>query len=74
MLERGREVSAKVPPNATLHDALEELLLSNAGQACVVDERGAFQGILDISTLTDVLRRMRADAKKHYDQLTGSAS
>ena len=29
---------------------------------------------IDGATLTDVLRRMRADAKKHYDQLTRSAS
>ena len=67
--ELGRPVEATVPPNATLHDALEEMLLSNAGQACVVDPSGRFQGILDIATLTDVLRRMRTDAKRHYDEL-----
>ncbi|MEQ8839408.1 MAG: betaine/proline/choline family ABC transporter ATP-binding protein [Acidimicrobiales bacterium] len=70
----GREVIARVEPNATLHDALEELLLSNAGQACVVDGKGAFLGILDISTLTDVLRRMREDAKKHYDDLAAGGT
>lgn len=67
--ELGQPVASTVLPNATLHDALEEMLLSNAGQACVVNGDGSFIGILDISALTDVLRRMRTDAKKHYDDL-----
>jgi osmoprotectant transport system ATP-binding protein len=65
----GVTVRAKVPTNATLHDALEEMLLSNAGQACVVDNQGRFLGILDVERLADVLKRMRAEAKKHYDLL-----
>lgn len=65
----GVTAQAKVPTNATLHDALEELLLSNAGQACVVDNQGRFLGILDVERLADVLKRMRSEAKKHYDQL-----
>ncbi|MGV3760690.1 MAG: ABC transporter ATP-binding protein [Actinomycetota bacterium] len=65
----GPPVRAKVLPNATLHDALEELLLSNAGQAVVVDERGRYQGIVDVDRLADVLKRMRADAKRHYDSM-----
>ncbi|MEX2625850.1 MAG: betaine/proline/choline family ABC transporter ATP-binding protein [Ilumatobacteraceae bacterium] len=65
----GAPVRAKVPPNATLHDALEEMLMSNAGQAVVVDGKGKYLGILDIERLADVLKRMRAEAKKHYDQL-----
>ena len=65
----GAAVTATVEPNATLHDALEEMLLSNAGQAVVVDGRGRCQGILDISVLADVLKRLRSQAKKHYEQL-----
>src|SRR5690606_40080480 len=65
----GPRVRAKVLPNATLHDALEELLLSNAGQAVVVDERGRYQGIIDVGALADVLKRMRTDAQKHYEDL-----
>jgi osmoprotectant transport system ATP-binding protein len=68
----GSKVQAKVLPNATLHDALEELLLSSAGCACVVDGDDKLIGILDVSTLTDVLRRLRTDAKKHYDSLASS--
>ena len=65
----GVGVSATVMPNATLHDALEEMLLSNAGQAVVVDEKGRCQGILDIERLADVLKRLRSQAKKHYEEL-----
>ena len=67
--EAGPPVRAMVMPNATLHDALEELLMSNAGQAVVVDERRRYQGIVDVGSLADVLKRMRADAQKHYEQL-----
>jgi osmoprotectant transport system ATP-binding protein len=65
----GGSVMATVMPNATLHDALEEMLLSNAGQAVVVDEKGRCLGILDIERLADVLKRLRGLAKKHYEDL-----
>ena len=67
--QAGAAVNAKIEPNATLHDALEEMLLSNAGQAVVVDQKGRCQGILDIEKLADVLKRLRSQAKKHYEQL-----
>jgi osmoprotectant transport system ATP-binding protein len=72
LAEAGPVVRAKVLPNATLHDALEEMLLSNAGQAVVVDDKGRCQGILDIERLADVLKRLRSQAKKHYDDLAAS--
>ncbi|MGB0114336.1 MAG: betaine/proline/choline family ABC transporter ATP-binding protein, partial [Ilumatobacteraceae bacterium] len=65
----GPSVMATVMPNATLHDALEEMLLSNAGQAVVIDEKGRYLGILDIEALADVLKRLRGQAKKHYEDL-----
>ncbi|MFV0525757.1 MAG: betaine/proline/choline family ABC transporter ATP-binding protein [Acidimicrobiales bacterium] len=67
--QAGPRVEATVLPNATLHDALEEMLLSNAGQAVVVDDRQEYLGILDISILADVLKRLREQAKRHYEQL-----
>ena len=67
--QAGAAVMATVEPNATLHDALEEMLLSNAGQAVVVDGKGRCLGILDIERLADVLKRLRGQAKKHYEQL-----
>jgi osmoprotectant transport system ATP-binding protein len=67
LLDAGVEVQARLPLQATLHDALEELLMSNAGQAPVVDGNGAYQGIVDVEVLADVLKRMRAQARKHYE-------
>ena len=72
LLSAGVPVRAKLPLHATLHDALEELLLSNAGQATVVDSTGAYQGIVDIEVLADVLKRMRSAARKHYEDLAES--
>jgi len=34
-----------------------------------VDPQDRYLGILDVSQLADVLKRMRAEAKKHYDDL-----
>jgi hypothetical protein len=62
-------VRAIVEPNATLHDALEEMLMSNAGTGRRRRRQGSCQGILDIERLADVLKRMRSEAKKHYEQL-----
>ncbi|NQY56902.1 MAG: betaine/proline/choline family ABC transporter ATP-binding protein [Ilumatobacteraceae bacterium] len=69
LAEVGAAVNSTVMPNATLHDALEEMLLSNAGCAVVVDERNRYQGVLDIEVLADVLKQLRQQAKKHYDDL-----
>jgi len=74
-LERaGRPVIALIEPDATLHDALERMLLSNAGQAVVVDKQGRFQGIVDVEQLADVLKRLRNQAKKHYDELAANGA
>ena len=35
----------------------------------VVDERNRYQGVLDIEVLADVLKQLRQQAKKHYDDL-----
>ncbi len=71
--QAGAPVVATVEPNATLHDALEEMLLSNAGQAVVVDGSKRFMGIVDVGQLADVLKRLRSQAKKHYDTLAAEA-
>lgn len=69
LLELGAEVVAKVEPNATLHDTLEEMLSSSAGCACVVDRDGRLEGVIQIETLTDVISRLRSTARKHYEEL-----
>ncbi len=73
LLAAGVEVTSTLPMHATLHDALEELLMSNAGQATVVDNSGVYQGIVDIEVLADVLKGMRAAARRHYEVHVDSA-
>jgi len=65
----GAPVVAKVEPQATLHDALEEMLSSNAGCTVVVDGHGAYHGVVAAETLVEAVKAMRAEAKRHYDGL-----
>ncbi|WP_438870750.1 ABC transporter ATP-binding protein [Paractinoplanes ovalisporus] len=47
----GEPVAAVVQAGATLSEALNEMLTSNAGVALVVDRSGGFQGLLDFETV-----------------------
>lgn len=67
----GRPVRATVEPQATLRDALEEMIQSSHGTLLVVDGRGRYQGCLDIETITGVIHRMQTEAREFYQNLTG---
>jgi len=73
LLTRGQHVRSRVEENATLHDTLEEMLKSSTGRACVVDKRGQFIGAVEISHLTEVIRRLREDAQAHHDEAEESS-
>jgi osmoprotectant transport system ATP-binding protein len=60
-----------VQPETTLRDALSMLLASVAQMAVVVDERGAYQGVL---TLDTVGAAFRSEAAAHMDQPQQEAS
>ena len=62
----GLPVRAVVEPQATLSDALNELVSSNGGVAVVVDGRGAYQGIVDLETLMITVRSIRADSTAYW--------
>ena len=68
LAEAGTPVTT-VEPQATLRDALEEMLLSSCGQVVVVDGRGRYQGIVAVETLTAEVQRMRDAARRHYVEL-----
>ncbi len=60
-LERlGMPAVATVPEQATLADALDEMLTSNANVAIVVDGAGRYQGVLDMETIIATIRALRA--------------
>ena len=42
--------------------------------AYVVDDRGQYRGVVEINDLTEVIRRLRAEAKQHYDTLEGASA
>ena len=59
----GLPPDAVVEPQATLNDALNELITANYSVAIVVDSTGAYQGIVDIEHINEAIRTMRRDAR-----------
>ncbi|HWV86365.1 MAG TPA: ABC transporter ATP-binding protein [Capillimicrobium sp.] len=57
--EAGAPIRRVLTPDVTLHDALDELIGSGTGAAAVVDEHGAYQGVVELRTLTDAVAAMR---------------
>ncbi len=62
----GLPASATVEPQATLSDALNELIISNAGCAIVINGEGVYQGIVDMETIMSSVRIMRDDSAQFY--------
>jgi osmoprotectant transport system ATP-binding protein len=48
-----------VQPHATLSDTLNEMLTARYSTAVVVDESGAYTGVVDIDTINEAIRGMR---------------
>ena len=65
MEKLGLPARATVHGQATLSDALEEMLLGSAGVAIVVDRRGAYEGLIDIGDIITNIQTMR-DANAEY--------
>jgi osmoprotectant transport system ATP-binding protein len=63
LTEIGLPPEALVQPNATLSDALNEMLKSRYGCATVVDAAGVYQGNLDFATVSEAIQEMRRDAR-----------
>ena len=61
--EIGLPPEATVEPQATLNDALNELITANYSVAIVVNASGEYQGIVDIDSITEAIRTMRTDAR-----------
>ncbi|MBW8172663.1 ABC transporter ATP-binding protein [Ornithinimicrobium sp. Arc0846-15] len=62
----GLPATATVEPQATLSDALNELITSNGGVAIVVDGSGVFQGVVDIESILTAVRTMREENSQFY--------
>ncbi|MBA2552995.1 MAG: betaine/proline/choline family ABC transporter ATP-binding protein [Geodermatophilaceae bacterium] len=59
----GLPPEAVVEPQATLNDALNELITANYSVAIVVDADGTYQGIVDIDHINEAIRGMRTVAR-----------
>ncbi|HEX5944649.1 MAG TPA: betaine/proline/choline family ABC transporter ATP-binding protein [Acidimicrobiales bacterium] len=58
----GLPATAVVEPQATLRDALDEMVTSTVGCAVVTDGQGRYQGVVDLGTVMKAVDEMRADA------------
>jgi osmoprotectant transport system ATP-binding protein len=67
LTEIGLPPRATVEPQATLRDAVNEMLTASYSVAIVVDTAGRYQGILDIDTINHAVREMRATAAQRME-------
>ncbi len=67
--ELGQEVGVLVQTDATLYDALEHMIQSDAAACCVVNRRGSLEGVIEISHLRDSIQRAQDEAREHYEEL-----
>jgi osmoprotectant transport system ATP-binding protein len=71
--EIGLPAEAVVQPTATLGDTLNEMLTARYASAIVVDDDGAYLGIVDIETINEAVRGMRAAERQRLrDQLAAA--
>jgi len=75
LLETGLSATPAIEQQATLFDSLNEMLNSLQGAAAVVDQDGAYKGVIDIETIGAAIRTMRGEARQRYrgeeEQQTG---
>jgi osmoprotectant transport system ATP-binding protein len=53
----------------TLFHALEQMVQSESGMTCVVDDDGHFQGVIQMSDLAKAIRRAQYEARRHYEDM-----
>ena len=59
----GLPAPAHVEPNATLRDALDEMVRSTVGCVIVTDGGGRYQGVVDLDTVMKAVDKMRSAAQ-----------
>jgi osmoprotectant transport system ATP-binding protein len=72
--DRGEPVGEELlHQDDTLFHALELMVQSAAGMTCVVDDHGAFQGVVTMVDLSKAIRRAQHEARLHYEELEAQA-
>ncbi|KQT92013.1 hypothetical protein ASG49_08475 [Marmoricola sp. Leaf446] len=67
--ERGEPVGDLLHSQDTLFHALELMVQSASGETCVVDDAGAFVGVVRMADLAKAIRRAQYEARMHYEQM-----
>jgi len=67
--DRGEPVGDLLRSDDTLFHALELMVQSASGETCVVDDKGAFQGVVTMVDLAKAIRRAQYEARMHYEEL-----
>jgi osmoprotectant transport system ATP-binding protein len=62
---------AIVEANATLHDALDLMITSYTGAVVVVDDRGAYRGVVELDTIRARVDEIRRAAHQHMRKEPG---
>ena len=61
----GLSVVVRLEPEDTLRDAVEQMLHSATGAACVVDSKGAYLGVMRLEAIMQVIGDMQEAARRH---------
>ncbi len=70
---KGEDIGDTLRSDNTLFQALELMVQSASGSTVVVDEHGAFQGVVDMSHLNKAIRRAQYEARMHYEEMERNA-
>ncbi len=57
----------------TLFHALEQMVQSESGMTCVVDDDERFQGVIQMTDLAKAIRRAQYEARRHYEDMERNA-
>ena len=69
LAQAGLTVMVHMEPEDTLRDAVEQMLHSAHGVACVVDSKGAYEGVVRLETIMAEIESMQRLAREHHARL-----
>ena len=67
--DEGQGVLNPLHTHDTLFHALEQMVQSESGMTCVVDDDGRFRGVVQMSDLAKAIRRAQYEARRHYEDM-----
>ncbi|CAN5431250.1 betaine/proline/choline family ABC transporter ATP-binding protein [soil metagenome] len=65
----GEDVLNPLHTHDTLFHALEQMVQSESGMTCVVDDDERFQGVIQMTDLAKAIRRAQYEARRHYEDM-----